>query len=127
MVEVLLAAGAKKDATDEDGWTPMHRAAFKGQAAVVEVLLAAGISIGSRSIFGVFGKPELPIDLARKRSHIRIVSILSSPVTPERIAAVQAKLSALAHRLQVKKLKLEAKMAVSQPIHAGTTPQSSNS
>ena len=85
----------------------MHHAANNGHAAVVEVLLAAGadISIGPKSsenIVGVFGKPELPIDLAKKKSHTLIVSILSSPVAPETIAAVQAKLSTLDHQLQVK-------------------------
>jgi len=42
VAQVLLAAGADKDAKDRGGLTPLHRAAICGHKAVARVLLAAG-------------------------------------------------------------------------------------
>ena len=42
MVEVLLAAGADKDAKKENSCTALHIASRHGHLAVVEALLAAG-------------------------------------------------------------------------------------
>ncbi|MDR3285074.1 MAG: ankyrin repeat domain-containing protein, partial [Holosporales bacterium] len=42
VVQVLLTAGANKDAKDHIGRTPLHLAAALGHTGVVQVLLAAG-------------------------------------------------------------------------------------
>ena len=105
VVEILLAAGANKDATDEDGWTPMHLAAGHGHAVIVEILLAVGadISIITKSQNSLISG-YLPIDVARQQSHNHIVSILLSPISPTTVAAVRAKLSTLIDRLLAIKL-----------------------
>jgi ankyrin repeat protein len=41
-VDALLKEGKVNiDTRDQDGWAPLHRAAFKGHASVVALLLAA--------------------------------------------------------------------------------------
>jgi ankyrin repeat protein len=42
IAEVLLSAGADKDAKDKDGETPLRRAAESGHKECVELLLSAG-------------------------------------------------------------------------------------
>ena len=46
MAEVLLGAGAQVDTQNNDGKTPLHLAAHRGQTAVAEVLLGAGANVG---------------------------------------------------------------------------------
>ena len=41
-IQALIDAGANCNATDEDGWTPLHYAAERGEAECIAVLLAAG-------------------------------------------------------------------------------------
>ena len=48
MVTVLLAAGGNINATDAIGTTPLMCAAFHGQVAVVQALLAAGADVNAR-------------------------------------------------------------------------------
>ena len=48
-VERCLAAGAKIDARDRHGSTPLHKAASRGKAATVNALLAAGAKIDARN------------------------------------------------------------------------------
>src|SRR5205085_5329151 len=48
-VERLLASGADVNAFSEDGWTPLHLAAFFGHARVAELLLAHGADTAARS------------------------------------------------------------------------------
>lgn len=44
-VEALLRAGASANATDREGWTPLHEAADGGPAAAVQALLDAGADV----------------------------------------------------------------------------------
>jgi ankyrin len=44
LIGALVAKGAKVDATNEDGWTPLHLAARAGKVDRVRALLAAGAS-----------------------------------------------------------------------------------
>jgi len=44
-VELLIAMGAKVDATDRDGWQPLHYAARKGHRIVAELLIDKGAKV----------------------------------------------------------------------------------
>jgi len=48
-VEILLANGARIDASDRDRWMPLHWAAYKGRAKTVKILLEKGASVNSRT------------------------------------------------------------------------------
>ena len=61
VIEALLAAGARVQARDNDGWTPLHMAAATTKnPAVVEALLAAGADPAVTN-----GKGETPCQLYR--------------------------------------------------------------
>lgn len=45
VVELLLDRGALIDATDQDGWTPLHQAAYSGRLPTCRVLLQRGASL----------------------------------------------------------------------------------
>ena len=49
-VERLLADGKPVDVYSDDGWTPLHLAAFFGHMKIAEMLLAHGAEVGSRSL-----------------------------------------------------------------------------
>lgn len=52
VLSALLAAGAEADAKDNDGVTPLMKAALRGDAAQVKVLLAAGASTTAKDARG---------------------------------------------------------------------------
>jgi ankyrin repeat protein len=52
VVEALLAAGARPDFANRNGFTPLHAAAASGRAEVVERLLRAGVPPDVRSRWG---------------------------------------------------------------------------
>jgi ankyrin repeat protein len=64
IVRALLDAGAPVNARSGSGGTPLHTAAFTGDAEVVELLLARGADPRIPSNDG-----KTPIDLARDRGH----------------------------------------------------------
>ncbi len=51
-IEVLLTAGAKLQAKDKDGFTPLHVAAVNGQVEAIGLLLEAGADVSGRSHLG---------------------------------------------------------------------------
>ena len=52
MVAALLEAGANPKAKSKSGWTPLHVAAFNGQAKIVTALLDAGADPKARTSLG---------------------------------------------------------------------------
>ena len=48
MVRALLAGGADADARSKDGSTPLHVAAFSGDAAAIRALLTGGANVNAR-------------------------------------------------------------------------------
>jgi Ankyrin repeats (many copies) len=64
LAQLLLGAGANVNATDGDGETALHKAAYYGNSDVIEILLAHGASINATNKMGgtplqVAGKPEI--------------------------------------------------------------------
>ena len=64
MVRVLLAAGARVDAADNNGHTPLHYAAEHGHADVVRALLEAGARADTASSDG-----NTPLQWAAEHGH----------------------------------------------------------
>jgi len=60
-VRLLLEAGARIDATDAGGNTPLHEAVLYGSTRGIELLLARGARLATRNRAG-----ETPLSLARK-------------------------------------------------------------
>ncbi|XP_038154039.1 ankyrin repeat domain-containing protein 49 [Cyprinodon tularosa] len=56
---------------DEDGYTPLHRAAYSGHLEVVRTLLAAGSTVNHRTIDG-----WTPLHSACRWSHVAVASCL---------------------------------------------------
>ena len=50
--QALLAAGARADLPDDNGWTPLHFAAQAHSVEVTEALLAAGAPVDPRDSYG---------------------------------------------------------------------------
>jgi ankyrin repeat protein len=64
MVRMLLARGAKADAVQAGGFTPLHAAAFHGSREIVELLFSHGADPAIRSADG-----KTAADLAAERGH----------------------------------------------------------
>ncbi|XP_034714867.1 ankyrin repeat domain-containing protein 49 isoform X1 [Etheostoma cragini] len=57
--------------TDEDGYTPLHRAAYNGHVAVISALIAAGSKVNPRTIDG-----WTPLHSACRWSRVTVASFL---------------------------------------------------
>ena len=87
VVEMLVAAGANLETTTEQDATPLMIAAELGHADIVKTLLAIGANPRGT------GGRHLPVKVARKKGHRRIVKILSKPLSPADRAAVVARIN----------------------------------
>ncbi|XP_018548697.1 ankyrin repeat domain-containing protein 49 [Lates calcarifer] len=68
---LLLADPQLVHCSDEDGYTPLHRAAYSGHVNIISALLAAGSKINSRTIDG-----WTPLHSACRWSRVAVVSFL---------------------------------------------------
>ena len=92
IIDMLIAAGADVNTTDEWGYTPLHRAAESGNVAIVERLLAADADVNPENPFE-YDDDEYdvtwwqrrqrenhvklsPLDTAVKYGHIAVVELL---------------------------------------------------
>ena len=75
IVRVLLDAGADPNAQSASGGTPVHTAAFTGNIAVLEMLLAAG---GDATIADK--KDKTPLDIAREQKQAGAAALLEHGV-----------------------------------------------
>ena len=65
MVRALVKAGAKREARDRAGMTPLHLAAKHDRSRIVEALLIAGADASARTKQG-----ELAVDLVPESSKL---------------------------------------------------------
>ena len=65
-VKAALAAGADPGARDEDGWTPLHRAAVRNNPSVIKALIEGGEDPGARDYDGF-----TPFDYAQENEALR--------------------------------------------------------
>lgn len=72
-ITALVDAGAKLDAVNNDGFTPLHAAAALGQTKAIITLLDVGANLEAADNDGF-----TPIDLARKRYHYEVVELLQA-------------------------------------------------
>ena len=70
-VQTLLEKGADPNTRIDDGWTPLHWAAFKGHVDVVRVLLERGADPKAKDNNG-----RRPLHIAAQIGHVEIVKIL---------------------------------------------------
>jgi ankyrin repeat protein len=84
-VQTLLAAGAKADLPDDNGWTPLHFATQAHSVEASEALLAAGASVDSQdsdgntplsnAVFNSCGRGELIALLRRHGANPYLANI----------------------------------------------------
>ena len=71
VVELFLTTGMNPDITDEDGMTPLMRAAGKNNLSVARALLDSGAKVDPRQ-----GNATTPLDLAAELGHTEMVGLL---------------------------------------------------
>ena len=59
-MQTMIDDGAYVNATDDNGWTPLHEAAYNGNAKVIPALVEAGADVNARDILG-----ETPLSKAK--------------------------------------------------------------
>jgi hypothetical protein len=76
-VQRILKGGLQVNIKDENGETPLHRAAFFGYSEIVDLLLKHGASVDARSYVTVaLTGGDTPLQLASIKGHVEIVKLL---------------------------------------------------
>ncbi len=71
MMRLLLERGARINVAQQGGWTPLHQAAKRGPADLVELLLEHDADVGARS-----GDGQTPLSLAEAAGQTAIAALL---------------------------------------------------
>jgi hypothetical protein len=127
ITKVLLAAGAKVNATDKDKETALHSAASGGSTMVAEVLLEAGADVNARDEEGL-----TPLHTAAAWGHVELTRVLlaagadvnassNSRQTPLHMVASR-RVPPLSVYADVAKLLLDAGARPNQRAADGSTP-----
>jgi len=76
VIRLLLAAGAKVDAPEDEGQTALLIAAYRGDLDTVRVLLEAGADRSYRSTAGVSDFPGTAEEIADKAGHREVATFI---------------------------------------------------
>ncbi|MEN8222840.1 MAG: ankyrin repeat domain-containing protein [Acidobacteriota bacterium] len=71
IVKYLISKGAKVTGKDENGWTMLHRAVWRGKKEMIDLLIAEGISPDSKSSTGI-----TPLHNAASQGNIEAITSL---------------------------------------------------
>jgi len=71
LVKTLLTKGANINATDAEGWTPLHEASVSGHTEIAKLLIEKGAKINARDVDGM-----TPLLIASVNGQIEIVKLL---------------------------------------------------
>ena len=80
VVRELILAGARVNERDGEGYAALHRAAYRGNLAVADLLLRHGADVNAvRAYKNFFGEhAETPLEVAYKRGMFRVAEFLTS-------------------------------------------------
>jgi len=80
VVRELILAGARVNERDGEGYAALHRAAYRGNLAVADLLLRHGANVNAvRDYKNFFGEhTETPLEVAYKRGMFRVAEFLTS-------------------------------------------------
>lgn len=73
VAQLLIQRGADINAADKAGWTPLHCAAYAGDAGMVKLLLSKGAQVNARDDFN-----RTPLQRAQEAGRTEIVKILKA-------------------------------------------------
>src|SRR5690242_14857478 len=71
LIKILLQHGARLDAADEKGRSPLHNAAQRGHVAAVELLVTHGAQVTAQDAHG-----HPPLHSAACKGHVAVVQLL---------------------------------------------------
>jgi ankyrin repeat protein len=80
-LQTALEKGANPNTKDDDGWTPLHWAAYRGHVDVVRVLLERGADPNAKN-----NKGSTPLHWAAYRGHVEILELMLECGADPRIA-----------------------------------------
>ena len=73
MIKALIKKGVDVNATDEDGWSPLHMAAAKDHSEVIKVLLSHGADVNAKNKWG-----RTPLHMAAANDCSEVAKLLIS-------------------------------------------------
>ena len=105
-VQTALKKGANPNAKDDDGWTPLHYASFKGHVEIVKLLLERGANPNAKDNIG-----RTPLHWAAFKGHFKIVELLlvggANPNAKDNIGRTPLHIAAQKGHVDVVKILLE--------------------
>ncbi|MDB4342093.1 ankyrin repeat domain-containing protein [bacterium] len=115
-VKQHLAAGTDVNAADENGWTALHQAAFKGRKEIAELLITKGADVNAKDEDG-----GTPLDVAIKYKQTETADLLRKHGGISG-AADSIHLAAAVGNIEVVKQHLAAGVDVNAKGYRGFTP-----
>jgi ankyrin repeat protein len=124
VVQLLVKNGAYLEATDVEGFTPLHAAVYFGHAEVVQILLSAGADFLATS--GPNSR-YTPLHMAARHGHLGLAMLLLERMGPhvdprEKNGYTPLHCSAMEGHVDISKALILAGADLGARDHAGHTP-----